>query len=145
MWIRQKITTGCSVRGGSEPEKLDMLAALSCLLQAGGADTTIRRFNGKPVPAAQIEREAKRMMAEAKVGGPARAVIDDGKVAFVRSWGRRNVEKNLPLQTDTIMYGASLTKFAFAYMVMQLVDEGTVDLNRPIASYLSRPLPEYPF
>ena len=73
------------------------------------------------------------------------AVIDDGKVVFVRSWGRRNVEKNLPLQTDTIMYGASLTKFAFAYMVMQLVDEGTVDLDRSIADYLPKPLPEYPF
>ena len=62
------------------------------------------------------------------------AVIDDGQVVFVRSWGRRNVEKNLPLQTDTIMYGASLTKFAFVYMFMQLVDEGTLDLDRSIAA-----------
>ncbi len=30
-------------------------------------------------------------------------------------------------------------------MVMQLVDEGKVDLDRSIADYLSRPLPEYPF
>ena len=85
------------------------------------------------------------MMTGAKVQGLAMAVIDDGKVVFVRSWGRRNVEKNLPLQIDTIMYGASLTKFAFAYMVMQLVDEGTIDLDRSIAAYLPKPLPEYPF
>ena len=64
---------------------------------------------------------------------------------FTRAWGHRNVAKNLPLQTDTIMYGASLTKFAFAYMVMQLVDEGKVDLDRSIANYLAKPLPEYPF
>ena len=120
-------------------------ATLVCLLQAGGADTTIRRFDGKPVSADHIDREAKRMMADARVHGLAMAVIDDGNVAFVRSWGRRNVEKNLPLQTDTIMYGAWLTKLAFAYMVMQLVDEGTIDLDRSIAGYLSKPLPEYPF
>src|SRR5687767_574294 len=85
------------------------------------------------------------MMAEAKVQGLAMAVTDGGKVVFVRSWGRRNVEKDLPLQTDTVMYGASLTKFAFAYMVMQLVDEGKLDLDRSIAEYLPKPLPEYPF
>lgn len=72
------------------------------------------------------------------------AVIDDGQVVSARAWGHRNVAKNLPLQTDTIMYGASLTKFAFA-MVMQLVDEGKVDLDRSIANYLPKPLPEYPF
>jgi CubicO group peptidase (beta-lactamase class C family) len=114
-------------------------------LGSGVADTAIRRFDGKPVFVERIDGEAKRMMAEAKVQGLAMAVIDDGKVVFVRSWGRRNVEKNLPLQTDTIMYGASLTKFAFADMVMQLVDEGKVDLDRSIAAYLPKPLPEYPF
>ncbi|MBA2301129.1 MAG: beta-lactamase family protein [Acidobacteria bacterium] len=112
---------------------------------AGAGDAAIRRFDGKPVSAEHIEREAKRMMAEVGVHGLAMAVIDDATVVFVGSWGRRNVAKNLPLRIDTIMYGASLTKFAFAYMVMQLVDEGTLDLDRPIAAYLSKPLPEYPF
>lgn len=123
-------------------------ASAGCIalaVSAAGADTAIRGFDGKPVSSERIDHEAKRMMAEAKVQGLAMAVIDDGKVVFVRSWGRRNVEKNLPLQTDTIMYGASLTKFAFAYMVMQLVDEGKVDLDRSIADYLPKPLPEYEF
>jgi CubicO group peptidase (beta-lactamase class C family) len=77
--------------------------------------------------------------------GLAMAVIDDGQVVFVRSWGRRNVARNLPLRPDTVMYGASLTKLVFASMVMQLVDEGTLGLDRSIADYLPKPLPEYPF
>jgi len=109
------------------------------------AETVIRRFDGQPVSAERIDAEAKRMMAAAKVQGLAMAVIDDGQAVFVRSWGRRNVEKALPLETDTIMYGASLTKFAFAYMVMQLVEEGKIVLDRSIAGYLPRPLPEYEF
>lgn len=112
---------------------------------AAGAQTAIRGFDGRPVSAEHIDREARRMMSAAKVQGLAMAVIDDGKVVFTRSWGHRNVEKSLPLQTNTIMYGASLTKFAFAYTVMQLVDEKKLDLDRPIAEYLARPLPEYPF
>ena len=114
------------------------LAGIVLAMDAPRADTAIRGFHGTPVSAERIDREATRMMAEAKVQGLAMAVIGDGKVAFVRSWGRRNVERALPLQTDTIMYGASLTKLAFAYMVMQLVDEGKLDLDRSVGEYLAK-------
>jgi CubicO group peptidase (beta-lactamase class C family) len=43
-----------------------------------------------------------------------------------------------------VMYGASLTKATFAWFVMQLVDEKKITLDRPIAEYLSKPLPDYP-
>src|SRR5688572_14965930 len=124
---------------------LPVLVLLLALAAPAAADDTIRRFDGKPVSAEHIDGEARRIMAEAGVLGLAMAVMDDGQVVFVRSWGRRNVAKDLPLQTDTIMYGASLTKFAFAYMVMQLVDEGKLDLDRSIVEYLPKPLPEYSF
>jgi CubicO group peptidase (beta-lactamase class C family) len=41
------------------------------------------------------------------------------------------------------MYGASITKAAFASMVLQLVDEGVIELDTSIAHYLPRPLPTY--
>ena len=94
---------------------------------------------------AAIDAEALRLMAAEDVKGMAVAVIDNGQVVHVAAYGHRNVERNLPLQTDTIMYGASVTKAAFAYMVMQLVDEGQLDLDRSIAEYLPRPLPEYEY
>ncbi|MEO6214074.1 MAG: serine hydrolase domain-containing protein, partial [Vicinamibacterales bacterium] len=122
-----------------------LVSGLALTGTPGGAEEAIRRFDGTTVSPALIDREARRLMAAGKVQGLAMAVIDDGRVVFVRSWGHRNVEKNLPLEIDTIMYGASLTKFAFAYMAMQLVDEGALDLDRSIATYLPRPLPEYPF
>lgn len=74
--------------------------------------------------------------------GMAIAVIDEGQVVYVNAYGRRNVAGD-PLQTDTIMYGASLTKVAFAYMVMQLVEEGLIDLDTTIDQYLPQPLPDY--
>ena len=122
-------------------------AALPCLLLAPTAGTgpEIHGFGGTPVTAERIDQEAARLVAAAHVNGLAMAVVDEGQVVFARAWGHRNVAKHLPLQTDTIMYGASLTKFAFAYMVMQLVDEGKIDLDRSIANYLAKPLPEYPF
>ena len=77
------------------------------------------------------------------VQGLALAVIDEGQVVHVAAYGRRNVEQDLPLTVDTVMYGASLTKSAFAYMVLQLVDEGRLDLDATVAALLPRPLPEY--
>jgi len=93
--------------------------------------------------AAAIDAEALRLMKREDVQGLALAVIEDGKVAHVAAYGRRNLERNLPLTTDTIMYGASLTKTAFAYMMLQLVDEGRLDLDTSVAELLPRPLPEY--
>jgi CubicO group peptidase (beta-lactamase class C family) len=90
-----------------------------------------------------IDAEAARLMAREKVVGMAVAVIDQGEVLHVAAYGQRNAERKLPLKTDTIMYGASLTKIAFAYMVLQLVDEGRLDLDRSVAEYLGRPLPDY--
>lgn len=130
------------------PALLGAAVVSACVVQATGAgseQTHLRGFSGQPISGERIDREAARLMAAAKVQGLALAVIDDGAVAFVGSWGWRNVEKQLPLRTDTIMYGASLTKFAFAYMVMQLVDEGKLDLDRSIAGYLPKALPQYEF
>lgn len=91
----------------------------------------------------KIDAEVQRLMASARVKGLALALIEDGQVAYVKAYGQRN-EKGDPLQLGTVMYGASLTKAVFAYTVAQLVDEGKVDLDKPIERYLSEPLPSYP-
>ena len=99
---------------------------------------------GDALPSAdQLEGEVRRLMAAEDVKGLALAVIDDGAVVHVAAYGQRNVERGLPLETDTVMYGASLTKTAFASMVLQLVDEGSFDLDRPLHTYLQQPLPDY--
>ncbi len=92
---------------------------------------------------AAIDAKAQQLMKRENVQGMALAVIEDGEVVHVAAYGRRNVERDLPLTTDTIMYGASLTKTAFAYMVLQLVDEGRLDLDTSVAELLPRPLPAY--
>lgn len=94
-----------------------------------------------PAPAA-IDAEASRLMAVTRARGLALAVIEDGQVTHVRALGERNAAGQ-PLTPETVMYGASLTKTVFAWAVMQLVEEGLIDLDRPIGDYLPRPLPEY--
>ena len=97
----------------------------------------------KPVAdQATVAKTAEQAMAATGARGLAIAVIDKGKVVSVQSFGERNA-KGEPLTPQTIMYGASLTKAVFAYAVLRLVDEGKVDLDKPIAAMLPRPLPDY--
>jgi len=121
------------------------LSTLAVLLASAGAGAeAVQRLDGSPLTSASIDATVNELMKTAGVPGLALALINDGKVAWVRAYGQRDIKKNLPLQTDTVMYGASLTKATFAYFVMQLVDEKKLDLDRPIGAYLPRRLPEYP-
>ena len=108
-------------------------AAAVAVLLAGCAST--------PVP--DLDARITQLMQKEQVQGMALAVIDGGAVRHVRAFGKRDVARKQPLQPDTVMYGASLTKAAFAYMVLQLVDEGRLDLDASIATILPRPLPSY--
>lgn len=89
----------------------------------------------------KAEVSAARKATGAK--GLAVAVVEEGRVTDVQASGVRNAAGS-PLGRDTVMYGASLTKAAFGYMVMQLVEEQRLDLDVPIAEYLKKPLPSYP-
>jgi CubicO group peptidase (beta-lactamase class C family) len=103
---------------------------------------------GAPLQAAALPDQAgvaviaQKAMAGTGARGLAIAVIDKGKVQSVQAFGERNA-KGDPLTPQTIMYGASLTKALFAYTVLRLVDEGKVDLDKPIAGMLAKPLPDY--
>ena len=94
-----------------------------------------------PKPAA-IDARVHKVMTDTGSKGLAIAVIDNGKVAYVQAYGVRNAKGN-PLQIDTIMYGASLTKTVMAYVTLQLVDAGKIALDTPLADNLDQPLPSY--
>jgi CubicO group peptidase (beta-lactamase class C family) len=91
---------------------------------------------------ASIDAEISKIMSHTNAKGMAVAVVDHGKVGYVHAYGIRNA-KGDPLTTDTVMYGASLTKTVFAYTVVQLVDQGKLKLDTPIKDDLDNPLPSY--
>ena len=103
----------------------------------------IKRLDGSTITPAEIDAAVTRLMTAAAVPGVDIAILNDGKVAYMKSYGFRDKEKNLPLTPDSVMTAASFTKSTFAYMVMQLVQEKVIDLDKPIYQYLPKPLPEY--
>lgn len=123
-----------------------MLALFFCfagLCRASANETKIKRLDGSTISAAELERTVTRLMSAARVTGIGIAIINDSKIVYVNGFGFRNKEGRQPLTADTVMYGASFTKAVFAFLVMQLVEEGALDLDKPVHRYLEKPLPEY--
>lgn len=92
--------------------------------------------------AAAIDGAVHGLMERTQAKGLALAVIAGGKVTYVQTYGVRNANGD-PLEPDTIMYGASLTKTVVAFATLQLVDAGVLSLDTPLAELLDRPLPAY--
>ncbi len=104
----------------------------------------VTRLDGTRLKAREVDRIVAGLMQKAHVPGLALAVLNHSEIVYLKAFGLRNVERNEPLTVDSVMYGASLTKSTFAYLVMQLVDERIIDLDKPVTEYLSKPLPEFP-
>ncbi|MGA7380731.1 MAG: serine hydrolase domain-containing protein, partial [Terriglobales bacterium] len=121
---------------------LPIVLAVSALPAA--AQSTIKRLDGSTITPAEVDATVTRLMKAAEVPGTGIAIFNDGKVAYLKAYGFRDTEKNLPLTVDSVMTAASFSKVAFAYLVMQLVEEGKLDLDKPVYRYFPKPLPEYP-
>lgn len=122
-----------------------MKVLLSLLLWLGMVAAPAAVAGSDPIDPAPSEPDPiEDWMRQAQVTGLALAVIRDGQVVETRAYGWRDLEQRLPLTPDTTMYAASLTKGAFAFAVMGLVEDGRLDLDRSIADYLPKPLPDYP-
>jgi CubicO group peptidase (beta-lactamase class C family) len=117
------------------------LAATGC----SESDRRIERLDGSDVLVGAIERAIPGIMADARLPGLQVAVINDGQIVYTRGFGVTSTETAAPVTDRTVFAALSFSKTIFAYLVMQLVDEGLLDLDRPLVAYLPQPLPAYEF
>lgn len=82
------------------------------------------------------------LISSARIPGLQIALIADGAVVWEQGFGTTKSDDGEPVTTDTVFEAASLTKPLFAYAVMTLVDDGVVDLDRPVVEMASSELIE---
>ncbi|MGH2730902.1 MAG: serine hydrolase domain-containing protein, partial [Actinomycetota bacterium] len=75
--------------------------------------------------------------SERKIPGAALGVIVNGEVVVKTVVGTANVGTGLAATDDTLFQAGSVGKSYTATVVMQLVDEGKLDLDRPVKEYIS--------
>ena len=112
-------------------------------LAARSHEVSVVRLDGTRVTASQIDAAVIRSVRAARVPGIGIAIFNAGAIVYIKAYGHRDVARHEPLTPDSVMTAASLTKAAFAVMVMQLVEEGVLNLDQPVSHYLPKPLTEY--
>ena len=79
--------------------------------------------------------QLERLREALGIPGMAVTVVRGQEVVFAEGFGLANVEDGRPATPSTPFGLASVTKPIAATLIMQLVDEGTIDLDRPISEY----------
>ncbi|HEX6354464.1 serine hydrolase [Actinophytocola sp.] len=83
----------------------------------------------------RIRARVTELLAEYGIPSAAIGVLHDGEVTET-AVGVKSVETREPTTTDTVYQCGSMTKTWTALAFMQLVDEGKVELDEPVRTYL---------
>jgi CubicO group peptidase (beta-lactamase class C family) len=89
-----------------------------------------------PADAEKKVDELFRPVAGGKLPGASVAVVQDGQVVFIKSYGMADVAEGIPNSPGTIFRLASVTKTFTAVAVLQLVEGGKLKLDDPLSKYV---------
>ncbi|HET9865212.1 MAG TPA: serine hydrolase, partial [Steroidobacteraceae bacterium] len=92
------------------PRLVSGIALALCLWTSHAAAAELRRLDGASQSVELVDLIVEELMSTREVPGLGVALIQDGRVRFARTYGWRRLDPDQPLELDTVMYGASLTK-----------------------------------
>ncbi len=104
--------------------------------QTNESNTNLKNLVGREVALDSIDAFVETQMQVLKVPGISLAIINKGEVVYHTVKGYADIENKIEVTNKTIFEGASLSKPLFAYFVMGFVEEGGLDLDKPLYEYL---------
>lgn len=82
-----------------------------------------------------LEQQLAELSLRPEIAGLAVAVVEDGRLSFVRSYGFADRSTGAPVTAQTVFRWASVSKTATGALAAALAQDGVVDLDRPVASW----------
>ncbi len=82
----------------------------------------------------KAEAGIKAIMEQTPVAGISVAVVKKGKIVYSRSFGLKDVEKNIPLSDEHIFRIASISKSFSATAIMQLAEKKKLSLEDDVSN-----------
>ena len=70
------------------------------------------------------------------LAGMAVGIVKDGELVYARGFGARNVDTREPVTSRSLFHMASVSKPFVATAIMQLVEQGKMELDAPVIAYL---------
>jgi CubicO group peptidase (beta-lactamase class C family) len=128
---------------------------LAALLLAAGAGAAVAQDppNPTPVPQARgvtdkaelsafLDGTLQALMRDKKVAGATVSIVKDGQLYFSKGYGWQDVDKRIPVDPEKSLFRiGSVSKLFTWTAVMQLVEQGKLDLNADINTYLDFKIP----
>jgi CubicO group peptidase (beta-lactamase class C family) len=83
-----------------------------------------------------VEVRLRREMQERRIPGLQIAVVKDGKIVLLKSLGNADIQHSVAVTNKTVFPIYSCTKAFTGVAIMQLVEQGKLDLAAPVSRYL---------
>ncbi len=135
------LLAGCAPAG--QAPDAETAGAGSGAESAATTEARIVAIEGGLLPLFTIRGEAVRTtplaerMDELGVPGVSVAVIEGGEVVWARGWGLADIASERPVTSATLFQAASISKPVAAMAALQMVQNGTIDLDGNVNDYLT--------
>lgn len=100
---------------------------------------TIKTVDGKTLSTSKLNTAIKNAMIKNNLPALSIAIINKNEMVYHEAFGVTNSETKEPLNKNHMFEGASLSKPIFAYFVMKMAENGTIDLDKPLHEYFPHP------
>jgi CubicO group peptidase (beta-lactamase class C family) len=84
----------------------------------------------------RLDQFVTERMLRGHVPGLSLVVVKDGEPVYVKGYGSENLETGQPMTEHSLVSLGSTTKAMTALALMQLVEQGLVDVEAPVTRYL---------
>lgn len=84
---------------------------------------------------ATVDRLVREVQEKQGIPGISIAIGHGDEVVLAKGYGLANVEHNVPVTTETLFRTASICKMFTAVAVLQLAEQGKLDLDAPVRDY----------
>lgn len=119
----------------SRPSAFLLAISLALLLLTGFIQNAAPAVSDQDEALTQFEAELETLRQEMLIPGMSAAVVQDQELLWARGFGYADPARGIPATADTPYHLASVTKPIAATVLMQLVEEGALSLDDPVADY----------
>lgn len=109
-----------------------------CVMGVCGLAPAPSRASGADPFAAALDQNMPNLLVKYNVPGAVVTYIQDGEVAWTQAYGVASLATGASMQAEMVFNHGSDGKVLTAWGVMRLVEQGLVDLDSPVNSYLKR-------
>ena len=110
-----------------------LLFGLSCGLRTSAQQGA--RPSSEKERIARFEKQLDELREKLKIPGLSAAIVKDQKIFWSKGFGHADIENKIPASPETNYRIASVTKTFASALLMQLVEQGKLDLDDPMSKY----------